>query len=363
MQLHHPILPNFAAEQKFFFNMRKKMMTMMALVLTIAAQAQRDDSMDELMAEMMAAKVHQECIDTARLVAVYDYECQTQDAEGKAVTDRMKLCLLVGHHCTRSFPYRKFRKEREWAEGKKRAADDFLQLSKREYMEGYDFFSEEMPMFRAESFCFMPQVWTNYPEGQVTVRDAIPPSIYETQETREPIKWTLDLTTSPSPRGEGSSMPILQERVITPLSPRRGAGGEASYLCKTAMCQLHGRKWTVCYTEDIPTTAGPWKLCGLPGLIVEAVSDDGIHRFTLTELQHATAPIFYETSAITVKTSEEKLIKNRNKTFGNRLYLKDPQYYITYPLSADLIIDDEGSVINGVYVNNKAHVYQPLEKE
>ena len=129
------------------------------------------------------------------------------------------------------------------------------------------------------------------------------------------------------------------------------------------MCQLHGRKWTVCYTEDIPTTAGPWKLCGLPGLIVEAVSDDGIHRFTLTELQHATAPIFYETSAITVKTSEEKLIKNRNKTFGNRLYLKDPQYYITYPQSADLIIDDEGSVINGVYVNNKAHVYQSLEKE
>ena len=347
---------------------RKILVTMMALVLTIAAQAQQEDGgeyqpsgMADMMAEMIAAKVHQECIDTARLVAVYDYECQTQDADGKAVTDRMKLCLLVGRYCTRSFPYRKFRKEREWAEGKKRAADDFLQLNKREYMEGYDFFSEEMPMFRAESFCFMPQVWTNYPEDQVTVRDAIPPSIYETQEKRKPIKWTLGLTPSPSPRGEGSSMPILQERVITPLYPRRGAG--ASYLCKTAMCQLHGRKWTVRYTEDIPTTAGPWKLCGLPGLIVEAVSDDGIHRFTLTELQHATAPIFYETSAITIKTSEEKLIKNRNMTFGNRLYLKDPQYYITYPQSADLIIDDEGSVINGVYVNNKAHVYQSLEKE
>ena len=207
--------------------MRKMMMTTMALVLTIATQAQRDDGMDELMAEMMAAKVHQECIDTARLVAVYDYECQTQDAEGKAVTDRMKLCLLVGHHCTRSFPYRKFRKEREWAEGKKRAADDFLQLSKREYMEGYDFFSEEMPMFRAESFCFMPQVWTNYPEGQVTVRDAIPPSIYETQETRKSIEWTLDLTPSPSPRGEGSDYSFLQYGHTTPLSPRRGVGGEA----------------------------------------------------------------------------------------------------------------------------------------
>ena len=315
--------------------MKKILATMTTLALTIAAQAQ-NDGLDDIMAEMMAAKIHQECIDTANLVATYDYECQTQDADGKAVTDRMKLCLLVGRHCTRCFPYRKFLKEREWAEGKKQFAADFLQMNKREYMEGYDFLSEEeLPLLRSESFCFMPQVWTNYPEGQVTVRDAIPPSIYETQEQRKPIKWTLN----------DSTLTV------------------AGYQCKTAVCQLHGRKWTVRYAEDIPTTAGPWKLCGLPGLIVEAVSDDGIHRFTLTELQHATAPIFYETNAITVKTSEEKLIKNRNKTFGNRLYPKDSHYYIANLQSVDVVYVDEGSIINGTYVNDKAHVYQPLEKE
>lgn len=312
--------------------MKKILATMTTLALTIAAQAQ-NDGLDDIMAEMIAAKIHQECIDTANLVVAYDYECRTQDADGKAVTDRMKLCLLVGRHCTRSFPYRKFRKEREWAEGKKQSAADFLQLSKREYMEGYDFFSDELPLLRAESFCFMPQVWTDYPEGQVTVRDAIPPSIYETQEQRKPIMWTLN------------------DNTLT----------VAGYLCKTAVCQLHGRKWTVRYAEDIPTTAGPWKLCGLPGLIVEAVSDDGTHRFTLTELQHATAPIFYETNAITVKTSEDKLIKNRNKTFGNRLYPKDPNYYIANLQSVDVVYVDEGSIINGTYVSNKAHVYQPLE--
>ena len=37
------------------------------------------------------------------------------------------------------------------------------------------------------------------------------------------------LTPDPSPRGEGSGMPILSEKDITPLSPRRGAGGEAFY--------------------------------------------------------------------------------------------------------------------------------------
>lgn len=315
--------------------MKKILVMMMAFVLAIGTQAQQDDGLDDIMAEMIAAKVHQVCIDTANLVAVYDYECRTQDADGKAVTDRMKLCLLVGRHCTRSFPYRKFRKEREWAEGKKQSAADFLQMNKREYMEGYDFFSDELPLLRAESFCFMPQVWTNYPEGQVTVRDAIPPSIYETQEQRKNIKWTLN------------------DDTLT----------VAGYQCKTAVCQLHGLKWTVSYAEDIPTTAGPWKLCGLPGLIVEAVSDDGTHRFTLTELQHATAPIFYETNAITVKTSEEKLIKNRNKTFGNRLYPKDSHYYIANLQSVDVVYVDEGSIINGTYVSNKAHVYQPLELE
>ena len=317
--------------------MRKIFVTLMGLALTVSTQvqAQEDGGLADLKATMIAAKIYQDSIDTASLVAVYDYECQTQDAEGQAVTDRMKLCLLVGQHCSRSFPYRKFRKEREWAEGKERAATDFLGLKAREYLGGYDFFSEEeLPLLRSESYCMMPEVWMNYPDGKTTVRDAIPPSIYETQEVRRPIHWKLT------------------DDTVT-------IGG---YLCKTATCQLHGRQWTVRYAEDIPTTAGPWKLCGLPGLIVEAESDD-IHRFTLTDLQHATAPIYYETSAITSKTSEEKLIKNRIKTFGNRLYPKNTHYYITDLHSADTVYLNEGMLINGVYVNDKAHVYQPLELE
>ena len=76
--------------------MKKNLVTMMALALTIGAQAQNDDGMDAMLAAMIAAKIHQDSIDTSNLVAVYDYECQTQDADGKAVTDRMKLCLQVG---------------------------------------------------------------------------------------------------------------------------------------------------------------------------------------------------------------------------------------------------------------------------
>lgn len=306
--------------------MQKMIVTMMTFALTVSAQMQaQNDGLDDIMAEMIAAKVHQVCIDTANLMVAYDYECRTQDADGKPVTDRMKLCLLVGQHCTRSFPYRKFLKEREWASGNNADMRSREGAGGRlEFYEGYDFCSDEdLPLLRSESYCHVPEVWMNHPDGQVSVRDAIPPTIYETREERKPIKWEL---------------------------------GE-----RTATCELHGVKWTVRYDEDIPTTAGPWKLCGLPGLITEAVSDGGIHRFTLIDLQRTAAPIYYETSAITVRTSEEKLIKNRIKTFGNRLYLKNPWGFISDHSNADKVHDTEGSLINGVYMHNRPHVFQPLD--
>ena len=300
--------------------MQKFLVTMMAFALTIGAQAQQDDGMDALLAAMIAAKIHQDSIDTSNLVAVYDYECQTQDADGKAVTDRMKVCLQVGQHCTRSYPYRKFREDTE----------------------GYDCMTpDEFPQFREESYCFVPEVWTNYPDGQVTVRDAIIPNIYETREERKPIAWTLS------------------DDTLT-------VGG---YLCKTATCQLHGRKWTALYSEDIPTSAGPWKLCGLPGLILKAEADGDIHRFTLASLERIASPIYYEHNAITTKTSEKKLIKNRIKIFGNKLYPKNPTYYIADrgSMNADETFCQMGdeilTLVNGVLEDNKAHVYQPLELE
>jgi hypothetical protein len=42
----------------------KKLIMMMVLVLTIGAQAQ-DDGLDDIMASMMATKVHQDSIDTS----------------------------------------------------------------------------------------------------------------------------------------------------------------------------------------------------------------------------------------------------------------------------------------------------------
>lgn len=42
------------------------------------------------------------------------------------------------------------------------------------------------------------------------------------------------------------------------------------YRCIKAETSFKGRHWTVWFTEDIPLDFGPWKLMGLPGLILKA---------------------------------------------------------------------------------------------
>ena len=49
--------------------MKKFLVMMMAFALTIGAQAQQGDGMDALLAAMIAAKIHQDSIDTSSLVA------------------------------------------------------------------------------------------------------------------------------------------------------------------------------------------------------------------------------------------------------------------------------------------------------
>lgn len=54
------------------------------------------------------------------------------------------------------------------------------------------------------------------------------------------------------------------------------------YECILAQTSYHGRDWQAWFTPDIPLPDGPWKLGGLPGLILEATESDGHHSFTAT---------------------------------------------------------------------------------
>lgn len=52
-----------------------------------------------------------------------------------------------------------------------------------------------------------------------------------------------------------------------------------SFNCQKAVTRLYGREYEVWYTPEVPVVFGPWKLNGLPGLILEVRSADGEIKF------------------------------------------------------------------------------------
>lgn len=59
----------------------------------------------------------------------------------------------------------------------------------------------------------------------------------------------------------------------------------AGYRCQSAVGELRGHRWHVWFTADIPIADGPWKLCGLPGLILKAADETGTFSFACTAIE------------------------------------------------------------------------------
>ena len=262
----------------------------------------------------IAAQGQVETIDTAQFVAVYDYECRTLNDEDAPVTDRMQVVVQVGRTVTKSMPRSCYRLTDE-----KSIAD-----LKAEHQ---------------EAILHMPTVWTGWPEGQTTVREFIFPHEFEGHEPMPEISWTLT------------------EDTVT----------VSGYHCQQATTTFRGVEWRVWYTDEIPSSAGPWRLRGLPGLIVKAESE--AHTFCLGELRMEASPITYERKPDVQRIAYDKLLKHRNEVYGHKRYAKNPVYYIP---------DLQGSITDMSVLNHngqqlllangghplltKAHVYQPLEK-
>lgn len=164
----------------------------------------------------------------------------------------------------------------------------------------------------------------------------------------------------------------VQKRIIT-IRPQAGKictyteevaypewemlSGEQTILelpCKQARATYRGRTYTAWYSLEMPMAIGPWKLGGLPGLILKVEDDKGEYIFECIEIKNTLgeAIMGVNPKAKPIKRKHlEKYIANLHKNFGQ----------IAVSAGAHItIVNKDGSLSDGSQIS---FVYNPIEKE
>lgn len=81
-----------------------------------------------------------------------------------------------------------------------------------------------------------------------------------------------------------------------------------NFNCKKAIGDFRGRTYIAWFTEEIPLPYGPWKLYGLPGLILQAEDTEKMFKATFKSMSYPTEcenSDLEKPSAVEVKTLKE----------------------------------------------------------
>lgn len=163
-------------------------------------------------------------------------------------------------------------------------------------------------------------IYKNYPAGRLTHTEKICQDWFSYDEDMPRFDWELT------------------DSVINVLG----------YECQSAKCMFRGRGWTVFYTEDIPLADGPWKLHGLPGLIMRASDEKGHYTFECIGIKSkADRPItIYKVPFNKVKRSDYYDTKHR--------YEVNPYAYFEATTGGHITVSDEAG-------NIQLDAYDPIE--
>jgi len=163
-------------------------------------------------------------------------------------------------------------------------------------------------------------IYKNYPEGKLTHTEKICQDWFRYEEDMPQFEWEMT------------------DSVANVLG----------YKCQSARCKFRGREWTVFYTEEIPLSEGPWKLHGLPGLIMKATDEKGHYSFECIGIKSkASRPItIYKVPFNKVKREDYYDTKHR--------YEVNPYAYFEATTGGHITVTDEAG-------NPTLDAYDPIE--
>lgn len=173
------------------------------------------------------------------------------------------------------------------------------------------------------------QTYKGYPQGHVTTLDEIAGDIssLRCEEEEEKPEWKLSTDT------------------LTLLG----------YRCTRATTQFKGRQWTAWFTPDIPVSEGPWKLCGLPGMILKAEDAEGHYRFAANGIEQCRdeAPILFG-------GKDYERVSRKQYARVHERFFADPMGFITgsMPNVTITIKDEHGQPAK----NPKNMSHNPIER-
>ncbi len=238
------------------------------------------EKMKSLVALTILAYMGIECcyaqkkIDEAYLKCQYDYTYIQDTLSGKTAKDW--LVLQIGKNMSKCYSYYSMQVDSIFA-----SPDRDVIL--RQQINAAIGSKTEWPHKRMKAY-----VYKNYPQGKMTVTDGLLMQDYIYEDTLYAQNWVI----------QDSSKLIL------------------GHECQKAVCHYRGHYWTAWFAMDIPITDGPWKLCGLPGLIMEVTSEDNSHAFKLLGIEKVSKePIVFSKTYVGnnkfEKTTFEKFLKEQ----------------------------------------------------
>lgn len=108
------------------------------------------------------------------------------------------------------------------------------------------------------------------------------------------------------------------------------------YNCQKATTTFRGVTWTAWFAVDLPYSDGPWKLCGLPGLILRAYDSRCNYFFTAVEVKKG--------DGREIKTDLKHSKKSSPEEYAKEMiaYGKEPdQYKANHGVMRKVMVYDE----------------------